>query len=341
MLVAKSISKLRVCTLSVLCTAPLLFNAGCQFAPKASTVAWPWQKDTTKTVPDRILPVWTDSVLHQPNQPGVRGFGGRVYFYGKEKTDPVEVDGNFAVYVFDADDNAPSDQKPLRKFVFTADQFKTHMSKTSMGPSYSVWIPWGEVGGVPRRLSLISRFEGREGGTTISDPTIKMLPGIPTNKEIAKNQTESAKPNHSSVSLAGHTSLTGHTDAISPAPTKNEVTDKSKIESIDLPPAFQRHLLVPKSSVETSKGLEGNWPIRKPVKDSAASLNEQEAGNRDTYGADPKEALATPLTTQVYDYRTRGHQRTSTAIPSKQSKTDLRDGRWIKSISRSDKLAPL
>ncbi len=335
MLVAKSNSKLRVCTLSVLCAAPLLFNAGCQFAPKTTTAAWPWQKETAKTVPDRILPVWTDSVLHQPNQPGVRGFGGRVYFYGKEKTDPVEVDGSFAVYVFDADDNAPSDQKPLRKFVFTADQFKTHMSRTSMGPSYSVWIPWGEVGGAPRRLSLISRFEGREGGTTISDPTIKMLPGIPTNKEVAKGPADSAKPNHSPVSLAGHT------DAISPAPTKNELTEKSKIESIDLPPAFQRHLLVPKSAVETSKGLEGNLPIRKPVNDSAKSLNLPETGNHETYGADPKEALATPVTTQVYDYRTRGHQRTSTAIPSKQSKVDIRDGRWIKSISRSDKLAPL
>jgi len=335
MLVSKSVSKLSVCTLSVLCTAPLLFNAGCQFAPKASTVAWPWQKDTSKTVPDRILPVWTDSVLHQPNQPGVRGFGGRVYFYCKEKTDPVDVDGSFAVYVFDADDNAPSDQKPLRKYVFTADQFKTHMSKTSMGPSYSVWIPWGEVGGVPRRLSLISRFEGREGGTTISDPIIKMLPGIPTNKEIAKGQTESAKPDHSPVVLAGHA------DPISPAPTKNELTDKSKIESIDLPPAFQRHLLVPKSTVETSKGLEGNLPIRRPINDSSTSFNLQETGNRETLVADPKEALATPLTTQVFDYRTRGHQRTSTAIPSKQSKSDIRDGRWIKSISRSDKLAPL
>jgi hypothetical protein len=200
-----------------------------------------------------------------------------------------------------------------------------------MGPSYSVWIPWGEVGGAPRRLSLISRFEGREGGTTISDPTIKMLPGIPTNKEIAKGQADSAKPSHSPVSLAGHT------DAISPAPTKDEMTEKSKIESIDLPPAFQRHLLVPKLSVGTSKGIEGNFPIRKPVNDSAASLQLQENTSDETRAADSKEALATPVTTQVYDYRTRGHQRTSTAIPSRQSKTDIRDGRWIKSISRSDK----
>ena len=200
-----------------------------------------------------------------------------------------------------------------------------------MGPSYSVWIPWGEVGGAPRRLSLISRFEGREGGTTISDPTIKMLPGIPTNKEVAKGPADSAKPNHSPVSLAGHT------DAISPAPTKNELSEKSKIESIDLPPAFQRHLLVPKSAVESPKGLEGNLPIRKPVNDSTASAKIRETRSDENRATDSKEALVTPVTTRVYDYRTRGHQRSAAAFPSQQSKTNIRDGRWIPSISRSDK----
>ena len=351
MLKAKSDLKLSICTLGwlsghgrlarhswagrpchlVFLILPLaLLTPGCQFAPKPSTKAWPWQKDTAKKPPDRILPVWTDSVLHQPNQPGVRGFGGRVYFYGKENTDPVEVDGSFAVYVFDADDNAPSDQRPLRKFVFTADQFKTHMSRTSMGPSYSVWIPWGEVGGAPRRLSLISRFEGREGGTTISDPTIKILPGVPTNKEIDKSQ-DSAKSNQSPVSLAGHA------DSSSPTLNKVQSAEKSKIESIDLPPAFQRHLLVPKAAFEASKGVERNMPIPQPVLDSSASLKLHETRSDDSRATGSREALPVPITTQVYDYRTRGHQRSSTAFSSKQSKMDIRDGRWIQSISRSDK----
>lgn len=320
MLLAKYVSKSGIGRLCWLSSALLIFCSGCQFAPKASTIAWPWQKDVAQAIPDRILPVWTDSVLHQPSQPGVRGFGGRIYFYGKENTNPVEVDGSFAVYVFDADDNAASDQKPLRKYVFTADQFKTHMSKTSMGPSYSVWIPWGEVGGAPRRLSLISRFEGREGGTTISDPTIKMLPGIPINKEIAKGQADSAKSIESTVVLAGHAEI------IPPARHKDQSAEKSKIESIDLPPAFQRHLLVPRSAVEPSKASQGTLPIKRTDSDSAA-----------VHAVDPTEALAAPLATQVYDYRTRGHQRSSTWIPSKQSKNDIRDGRWIQSISRNEK----
>ena len=83
-------------------------------------------------------------------------------------------------------------QKPLRKYVFTADQFASHMSKTSIGPSYSVWLPWGEVGGPQMKLSIIARFEGVDGGTTISDPTIKLLPGI-VNRDSGTETFESGQ----------------------------------------------------------------------------------------------------------------------------------------------------
>ncbi len=175
-------------------------STGCQFSPKPPKGLWSWKKEESKPLPDRILAVWTDSVLHQPNQPGVRGFGGRIYFYEKEETTPIEVDGSFAVYVFDANNDSTSDQKPLRKFVFTADQFATHMSKTSLGPSYSVWLPWEEVGGPPMRLSLISRFEGRTGGTTLSDSTIKLLPGVGTGADLAKKRNT----HNNQVQLASH-----------------------------------------------------------------------------------------------------------------------------------------
>ncbi len=319
----------RVCvpkrSLGLLFASILAANTGCQFAPPPSKSAWAWQKNTSKVIPDRILPVWTDSVLHQPGHPGVRGFGGRVYFYGKEKTDPIEVDGSFAVYVFDADDNAPNDQKPLRKFVFTADQFKTHMSKTSMGPSYSVWVPWGEVGGAPRRLSLISRFEGRDGGTTISDPTIKMLPGIPTNKEPA------------STPLLSTVRLATHSESVRGDEKKVKQDGESTVSSIDLPPAFQRHLRSPSKTNEGIKESESFRTPSQPAFDPSASSPLQDHAKKTSETADSSERLVAPVTTQVYDYRTRGSQRTSTTGRSKMTKNDIHDGRWIQSVSRSDK----
>ena len=124
----------------------------------------PWQdKDEELTPPERIVTFWSDTVLHQPGKPAVRGFGGRVFFYGEDESDPIEVDGSLVVYAFDADDDDPSQQQPEKKFVFPADQLEQHFSKSDMGPSYSVWLPWDVVGGPSRNLSLVAGLrEARE-----------------------------------------------------------------------------------------------------------------------------------------------------------------------------------
>jgi hypothetical protein len=88
--------------LMLLAAIPL--PSGCQFAPKKTPAGWSWTEEEKPVVPERILAIWTDTVLRQPNQPGVRGFGGRVFFYDKEQNDPIEVDGKLVVFVFDADD---------------------------------------------------------------------------------------------------------------------------------------------------------------------------------------------------------------------------------------------
>ncbi len=152
-------------------------------------------------VPSRMMIIWTDTVLHQPQQPGVRGFGGRIYFYPEQGTEPVAVDGGMAVYAFDAEQLDPELTRPKRKFVFTAEQFSEHMSHTSMGPSYSVWLPWDEVGGFSEQLSLIVRFEGTQGGVVISDPTIKLLPG--RDKPVGEKSNADASMPSTGVARAG------------------------------------------------------------------------------------------------------------------------------------------
>jgi len=269
--------------LAVLCCC----TTGCQFAPKKLPDAWKWGEEEKLPIPDRILAVWTDTVLHQPNQPGVRGFGGRIFFYLKDQTDPIKVDGRLAVYVFDAEDGDPMNQKPLRKYLFTADQFASHMSKTTIGPSYSVWLPWGEVGGPQMKLSIIARFEGVDGGTTISDPTIKLLPGVVKRDSVSeksKGNTASGSvaqgkiSESSGVRVAITESNTGRADGVERASyvraagsessdravgeanvissqesflrpssesngdrTSGPVKDLRTVQTIDLPPAFERH----------------------------------------------------------------------------------------------------
>ncbi len=337
----------------------LVISSGCNFVPKSSSLRWPWSKEKEKALPDRIVPVWTDTVLHQPNLPGVRGFGGRVYFYLKDGSDPIEIDGGLAVYAFDAD-NEENDQKPLRKFAFTPEQFASHMSKTSIGPSYSIWLPWGEVGGPPQRLSLIARFEGSEGGTVISDPTIKLLPGV-----IAKKEKQTTAPgdsaNASPLRLAGHAHPgNGSTTAVNQAgydsagsgsagsdsagdsasgaeSSADKLRNRNRtIGTIDLPPSFQRHLYNNSKSPTAAGETEAIEELRRggPADPAAAS-----GPNAASPAMLPMPVTASPLTTEVIDYRSRTQQ-ASQAQPAKhtvtgeKSKTDIRTGRWIEAPSR-------
>lgn len=357
----------------IVCIATGIFNAaGCQFAPKKMPSVWPWKKENEpKPLPDRILAVWSDSVLHQKGLPGVRGFGGRVYFYQKDNTDPIEVDGSLAVYVFDADDTSPATQQPLRKFVFTPDQFASHMSKTSIGPSYSVWLPWSEVGGPQMRLSLIARFEGRDGGSTVSDPTIKLLPGISKDDALAKSKgKKSTSKSDSAVQQASYVEG-GSTDEQPPAdsesstgakifsPTKQAGKGKD-VKTIDLPPSFQRHIrpntssngvgtvkstesISPKGIIQVPQGVTvGNTPIPSVGKDPRMA---------DGNIAQQETLSGSMVTTEVIDLRTRDQRwkrdpgASSTVSSSRFShpgmgipSRDIHEGRSLQSLNRGGEL---
>ncbi len=268
--------------------------SGCQFVPKASSISMPWsQEDEQK--PERILAVWTDSVLHQSGQGGVRGFGGRLYFYEKENQDPVEVDGALAVYVFDADAVDLTKQKPLRKFVFTTEQFNQHMSRTSIGPSYSVWLPFGPVGEEAKRLVLITRFQGTKSGTLISHPTVKLLPG------------------HTFEPISPKFSLTD-TPPVLPA-SHVETKPGRTVETITLPPSFQRHLndnSTPKAGEQTT--ALGKFKV-------------------------PTIPLSVPQdpATSVEDGNTASVRSSPPSQKERMDRSDIRKGQWIDSPRSTDR----
>ena len=60
---------------------------------------WPFGDETGK--PDRVIALWTDTVLTRGGTPPVRGFGGRLMFYEGKKESPCKVDGVLVVYAFD------------------------------------------------------------------------------------------------------------------------------------------------------------------------------------------------------------------------------------------------
>jgi hypothetical protein len=216
------------------------FLAGCSSLELSKSPKWPWQKEPTKVeLPDRIMPIWSDTVLYQPGEAGLRGFGGRLFFFKDKNTDPVVVDGSLTVYVFDADSVDPGNPAPLKKYVYTPEQFEDLMSRSTLGPSYSVWIPWDEVGGEARRLSLVARYEGRSGGVVLSEPSIKMLPGVSKKTRVTAGSDGRLQPVPQS-GVDGAVQLAGFN-------TFGETTDTGSVkrrasQTIDLPPSFANRL---------------------------------------------------------------------------------------------------
>jgi hypothetical protein len=276
-------------------------SIGCQFAPKKVPSGWNWGEQEKPVVPDRILAIWTDTILRQPNQPGVRGFGGRVFFYQKEQNDPIEIDGKLVVFVFDADDQDPENQKPLRKYVIEADDFAKHMSKTSIGPAYSVWLPWGDTKGPTMKLSIIAKYEGREGGTTLSDPTIKLLPGVesklrkPQGSPSDKLQVESAMAQTTSgVQPANHIERRESEAVVSAViaePAKIHQPNRGT-QTIELPPSFQRHFQQadPQLGINDEFGQRAPQISRSQVTTEVIDARSQKLGTFKKVYADPKES---------------------------------------------------
>jgi hypothetical protein len=171
----------------VLSAALLTLSSGCK-APWSSDwkltdmfrldKGMPWDDDgPAKGVPVRLVGTWADTVLQQAGKTPQRGFGGRLIFYGKKTNEPILVDGQLVIYAFDESNREPTDNRPTRRYVFPPDQVAQRMSETELGPSYSFWLPWDEVGGPQTDISLIARFEPQGGAVVVSEQTKHLLPG--------------------------------------------------------------------------------------------------------------------------------------------------------------------
>ncbi|MCA9269412.1 MAG: hypothetical protein KDA41_13115 [Planctomycetales bacterium] len=164
--------------------AVCLAASGCRLSEMKPQSVWPMDTATSAQTPDSMVAVWSDTVMYTPGLPPTRGFGGRLYFYDR-RHDAVKVDGQLVVYVYDDSEHATDKDEPQRKYVFTAEQFSRHCSGSELGPSYSVWIPWDEVGGPTQQLSLVPMFIAEKGGVVMGEHTRHRLPGAVERKDAA------------------------------------------------------------------------------------------------------------------------------------------------------------
>ena len=171
----------------------ILSSAGCSTWMKDRRGSL-FAKEEKPAAPTKIVAMWTDTVLYQPGISPRRGFGGRLMFYDNQNKDPIKVEGTLVVYAFVEDGRDPEKVRPDRKFVFTPEQFADRYSKSSLGHSYSVWLPWDDVGNPQLEISLIVRFEPVAGAVVVSEQTRHVLPGPPAATVENNTKTVSGGP---------------------------------------------------------------------------------------------------------------------------------------------------
>lgn len=168
-------------TIRIFCFLVLVCaHVGCSTIPESleipQTSLWK-EREAKPEVPNRLVATWTDTVLNSPGKMGQRGFGGRILFFQRGSEDPVKVDGQLVVYAYDESLGDAEQVRPTRRYIFPAEHFARHHSDSAIGPSYSVWLPWDDVGGPMKNISLITRFEPTGGPLIVGEQTKHFLPG--------------------------------------------------------------------------------------------------------------------------------------------------------------------
>lgn len=177
-----------------------LLLAGCTTTGYTLSGSWPYVAEKPvvdeDTEPERIVAIWSHDVLKLAGNKSTQGFTGRLFFYDK-KNRPTEVEGRLAVFAFDDSKGKKADWKPRnkpdRKFVYTEDQLPGHLGINKIGPSYSIWIPWQELGDTQKTVSLIPVLTNAEGDRVVGPPTKHVLPGKNPREEQARVTADPAE----------------------------------------------------------------------------------------------------------------------------------------------------
>lgn len=162
-----------------------LVTCGCQATGPVAEIN-PFVKSESQPdfqQPVRMAVIWKESAVTTPGKPATRGFGGRVYFYNEEN-EAIRVDGDLTVYAYDDTHSKGEETRaPERKYVFRAADLQKRHGETGLGDSYNIWLPWDEVGGERKTISLVPIFKPVNGLIPRSDHSIAILSGTTSTEE--------------------------------------------------------------------------------------------------------------------------------------------------------------
>lgn len=189
----------------------------------------------TDAEPASMAVVWKDSVYELPGKPSVKGFGGRFFIYDAHNN-PIKAEGELVVYGYDESNPIHADGSNTgadKKFVFPSEKFQRHFSDSNLGASYSVWIPWEEVGGSRKSITLIPILKTASGKVLRCGHSLVVLPG-------RKPVSETANINGSKITNTPNLVAQASFQQVPAKLTNNGVTQASATTEITPPGGVMR-----------------------------------------------------------------------------------------------------
>ncbi len=175
----------------LLCGWLLLTSVGC------ATFHLPFGQDRMQTATARnpvvqIICIWQPSEGRDPTGRPCRGFAGQILFLANRGSLPVQVDGDVRIYLFD-DQGAPEEQtKPLHQFDFDSKSWAPHLTKGTLGPTYSVFVPYMRLGTNEAKCALRVRLKTDNQPAIFSDMAMIPLDGKTKKESDTGEQLPSA-----------------------------------------------------------------------------------------------------------------------------------------------------
>ena len=212
--------------------------------------------------PVTMAAIWSDSVMEKSGRKDIKGFGGRFYFYDENNT-AVKAEGELIVYGFDDSIKDRNEEKPDVKFVYKEDEFQSHYSESGLGASYSVWLPWEEVGGFRKSITLIPMFKTVDGKLLKSGQSINVLPGKTPEVQLTATAKRPYTVLGSSPAVIGQASYQSGTElpqssnaSVFNATYETDTMSHIKPTTIRMTPSMAQRMAMARSTVRDLKAKE-------------------------------------------------------------------------------------
>ncbi len=156
---------------------------GCSGLAEMTSKVNPWADHVVRA--DEKNPAVEVACIWQPgegrNDKGIpsRGFSGQVFFFTGRDSEPALVNGTMRVYLFADRGTHEERAKPLHQYDFTPEAWSAHATMTSLGPGYTVFVPFPGTEPYQVRCQLRARFTAQNGQAIWSEAVAMTLEGPP------------------------------------------------------------------------------------------------------------------------------------------------------------------